>query len=703
MKIEELCSGIRKLNVIRFFEEAAALIAACFAASAILIPAADYVLWDNLIGLCFVVLLLYGLIRSLVPQVKEFFRSWKRLIPVAVILLAAGCVFFGIRSPHFLMGETNLVTIYPGNFTIHSLSQNKEPSNRLPCTGYIVGECPTWKVKFQQTLTPLENAEPLTLKFSTRFIRKNKFCLDVSFSRPGILQYQINDDKMELSVPEARRYRIPLDSPSLHSLSKHRFSIERFIFFAGLTVLLLLGIVFVWEIGRKIVRCESVSWDLMLVICTIFLVYIAPMLLYGINCSDLAYHEPHLPIPRIYKHPPLIAVCWRTLHLLIPAKSVFVSFAVGSLLMYFAGLLMTERVLCKIKEKWPAWIAFLILLGGLRFYQNRVLVDVFLCITAFFTLGLLLLLLDQKRKWVLYAVLVPFVPLAVMIMGLRHEAAGISYVFCVALAGLLVRRLSSRRRFRKIAYSIAVGTVLFAVVFGIHWGLIKYVFPVEDKDISYELDNEFRRYQLKEILKICYFGKHYDWLPEDFSKCLPEGFDKGAAPFRLGNRELAQFKPLSSERISSVWKTMIWQHPFIYLRGKVEGYCKVCDRLDGFRANWPSSGFCFGFFSPHLPSWLCCGALLLTFLLSVILLMHRPIFRGILYLAAVTSAAGTAHMAALFFIPVSPQARYLYWVYASSGISLALLLYIVWLLVWARLGRASTRQLYIIGDRRGCK
>ena len=679
----------------RLIREIAALAAAFLAACAILIPTADYVRWDDGIGLCFVVLLLYGFIRELIPQIKEFFLSRKMLLLFIGVLLVTGCVFFGKKRPHVFTGETNLVTIYPGDFTVSGLALTNHTAKPLPCVGYIVGGGSTWEIRPQQELSPVGGAEPLTLELSTYFIRKNRIGLLVSFYQPGILQYRINGDKMEFSAPEAGKYQIPLNSPTLRA-ARHRFSAERIVLFSGISVLLLLAAVFAQRICKKIVRGESVSWDLMLAVCILFAIYIIPILRYETNCPDLSASEPNMPLPRDYKHPPLIAVCWRVLHLLIPAKSVFISFAVGLLLLYLGGLLMTERFLCKLREKWPAWSIFLFVLNMWRFYQNVVLVDELFFAAAFFVLGLLALLLNPKRKQVLFSMLILFLPLTVMVMKLRHEAAGVAFVFCVALAGVFINQPSSRRRFRKIAFSIAGGMLLFAAVFGIYRGLVKYVCPVKDDSVSDVIDSEFRRYQLKEILKICYYGRHYDWLPKDFSKCLPEEFTAGGPPpFRLGGKVMTRFKLVSSNRIESVWKTMIRQHPFIYLKSKFEGFYAICKQLDRYQNFWQNPDFCYGFFSPHLPSRLCCGSLLLTLLVSGVLLLRRPIFHGVLYFAAITSAAGTAHMAALFLIPVSPQARYLYWVYLSGGISFVLLLYIVWLLIRSRLGRASIRRLYI--------
>ena len=684
----------------RLFKEIAALVAAFFAACVILIPAGNYIRWENWFGICFVVLLLYGLTRQLIPQLTTIFRSRAGLLCAAGVLLVTGVIFFSIKSPDFYFtGEKNLITIQPGNFRIIGLASRKNAAECIPCVGYITGDSSTWKIRSQQMYSPAtEDMRQLTLELDTGFIQRNDLCLFIESRSNLNLRHSVNNTpRRKVFAKKYEKVMIDLDSPQLIPQTKKHFSVERIFFFLGIASVILLVSAFALKVGEKIYRRESVSWLLMLGISILFTVCVLPLLRYGINSPDLMAHEPNLPFPRGFKHPPPLAVLWRLQHILIPVKSVFISFAVGLLLLYMSGLMMVESFLCKLREKWLGWLVFLVSVNTLQFYQNGVLADEFLCAMIFFTMGLFAMLLNQNSKKCRLVCGILILPCLCMIMGLRHEAMSIVLVFCIALVSVFVP-YSSRLRGKKAALSIAGGLLLFVATIGIHQVILRYILPLKKKStISTETVSEVRRYQIKEILKICYYGRNYAWLPEDFGAVLPEEFADGRrAPLRIPNDMLDKFDPLPSERISEVWKKLILEHPFVYLKSKFCGFASICTKLDRSRQKWiDPQRFCWGFFCLRLPSWLYCGSILLLFLGSVVLLLHRPIFRGLLYFSVLTSAAGTAHMAALFLIPVSPQARYLYWICLSGGISFVLLLYIVWLLIWSRLGRASAKPLYI--------
>lgn len=727
------------------------LLLAVLSLAALFIPAAEYIQWDNYVGLSFCVLVAFGIVKSVLPEsLTAMFanRWWQIAMAIAAITIAA--VFFCTDHPRGFFEKPNVIEIYPKEpgFAIRRLEGKR---TIIPCTGYIAkGGSEGWQLSRYQSYVARPSCDkPFILKLSTEFIQKKRLSLRISSPTAGETHLRVNGQKERVKVEQANGSffsnnlgEIQLRQFNLVPISGKRHALIDILQLLGqLCIALLTGC----SVGKLVAirpQTGQVSCVIMVSV-AVLLGYLAiPQMTDWINCPDLSQLEPNLS-PSIgageyggYKHPIYIQTWWRIAMALIPVRSCWYAFAIALYLLYSSGLLMIGKLLCNLKHQWLAWLtvgtmwqcAYLYLI-----YDRRVLADYLMLVSAMFAVGCLVMLTGAPVKRFRKLLLIGLGLFSIYtVMVVRHEALGVALALCWGLAGCFLQK-PQWARWRQLGAVLLLGTLTCGGLYGFHQFVEqKLLLPIPLKHINTVQDRELRRLLICDIYRIAYcHDGNYAGLSKEVRACIN---DKLIGHYMTRCYELYKFPSFSTPELKKIWEHSLLTYPQAYLMSKCTSAFIWCKRLDAqvfakhpffhamtigndvhlpngtcgwdatklseisllpsLKASNATQDSSWGYFTLPLPTAIAWASLIVCMLLSGVLLCQRPRFTGVLWLAFIVSSAGVMHLLAWIALPVTILPRYIYWTYCSGTISFCLLLYLIPNVVKCLLKKQSWDVLY---------
>lgn len=726
------------------------LLLAVLSLAALFIPAAEYIQWDNYVGLSFCVLVAFGIIKSVLPEsLTPMFanRWWQIAMAIAAITIAA--VFFCTDHPRGFFEKPNVIEIYPKEpgFAIRRLEGKR---TIIPCTGYIAkGGSEGWQFSGYQSYVARPNCDkPFILKLSTEFIQKKRLSLRVYSPTAGEAHFRVNGQEESVKVEQANgRFRTTNPDETVIQLRQFKLAPPSGKRHISIDILQLLGqlciVLIFFCIVLKLLafsrRPRGVTWPVMVILTVLISYHVIPHVLDWVNCPDLSQLEPNLS-PSIgageyggYKHPIYIQTWWRTAMTLIPVRSCWYAFSIALCVLYLSALLMIGKLLCNLKHQWLAGLTVgamwqcAYLVG-----DRRVLVDYLMLVSAIFAVGCIAMLISSPTRRIGKLLLIGMGLFSIYtVMVVRHEALGVALALCWGLAGGFLQK-PQWARWRQLGAVLLLGTLTCGGVYGFHRFVEqKWLLPIPPKDINTVQDRELRRLLICDIYRIAYcHDSNYTGVSKKVRACIN---DKLIGHYMTRCYELGKFPSFSTPELKKIWEHSLLTYPQAYLMSKCTSAFIWCKRLDAQvfakhlflqatpiqddvklpnstlgigvdtsklsemsllpRLDWSNSTSWKSFALP-LPTAIAWTSLIVCLFLSGVLLCKKPVFTGVLWLAFVVSSAGFMHLLAWIALPVTILPRYIYWTYCSGTISFCLLLYLIPNVVKCLLKKQSWDVLY---------